>query len=495
MLRKVNSNTREHLLDFAEENQQQSKTLVSREHGLYGALARKGLLREPNDNVGVGRLVREGQLGLSSDNGKAVFLAPGRHILWSPLHTFKGYASISDKKIELNNIQIITIDNSEMGLSKAAGDDILLEPGQHILQSPQNYIESKQINSKYIKLGAHHWISVPIGYVAIAHNQGKKMIITPTELKVDKQHAEYIICTNKEILKLKSPTFQFDEENGFKSIQQEDMQLEKINVNTSEMIPLSVIGSVRYAITDPVRAFLITEDVVGDIKKQAHATLTSVFSRLSIDEIAMSISSTNITHMKDKQEDIPHDMLHHATDMFMHEFQTVVQKWGVDASLINITSLQLLDEKFRETVKARAQQRMEAATQRAIVETQTEAEIKKTERESKMRVMQADASTEVIKRNADAEVYAATKKKEAAEILSDQPLAQQLAIMDKQIAMAEKLGNKTIITDFKFDQYRSSDASGNMLLFSRKENKEKNVIQPMLANDSDKTPPLISSMS
>lgn len=113
---------------------------------------------------------------------------------------------------------------------------------------------------------------------------------------------------------------------------------------------------------------------------------------------------------------------------------------------------------------------MDAATQRLIVEAQTESEIKKSERESRIRIIQANASADIIKKNADAELYAATKKTEAAAILAQEPLARELAIRDKDIQMAEKLGNKTVITDFKFNQYRAPEA-GNMLLFSKKKDK------------------------
>jgi len=449
-----------------------SPTLITSDQNIYAALRARGLLLEPNDGSGIGHLVKEGELGLSSDNGKAQFLAPGRHVLWSPLHTFKGTVSISNKNIQLNNITIVTIDNSQIGLSKRLGQDILLEPGQHILEAPQNYIESKNIDTNYVKLGAHHWITVPVGYVAIANNHGKKIIITPIDIKVDSDHEQYITYTDGEIFKINSPTFRFDEYTGFKSTQLEDIQLEKLTVNTKEFIPLNVVGSVRYQIVDPVRAFLITDDVEGDIRKQAQATLTSVFAKLSIDDIASSIASTNISHKKTGNSEIPHDMLHEATDMFMDEFKSVAKMWGVEATLINITSLELMDDKFRETVKARAQQRMDAATQRMIVETQTEAELKKADREKQIKTIQADANADVIKKIADAELYAAERKTQAARQLAAEPLAANLAVLDKQIEIAGKLGDKTVITDMPLMRY-GTYSKNNLLFFDKNNGNEK----------------------
>jgi len=462
MQRKVATNTQQ---SYTGENDYQETRVLDNE-SLYDALSNRGLLVEPNGGV-AGHLVRAGELGMSSDNGVPYFLAPGRHILWSPLNAYKGNVSITDKKIELGNIQIITIDKSEIGLSVNKGEHILLGPGQHILQAPQRFLKSEKIDKSYIKLGTHHWISVPVGNVAVAYNQGKKIIITPVPLKVDSDHEEYIHCTSGQMFKTQSPTFNFDEKTGFKSIQMEDIQLEQLTVNTSEMISLSVVGSVRYQITDPVRAFLITEDVVEDIKKQALATLTSVFSQLSIDEIATSLAATNTSSIKSKNEIIPHDMLHHATNLFMKEFQTVVKMWGVEATLVNITSLQLVNETFRSVVQSRAQKSMEANTQLAVAGTQTDVEIQQATRQKQKKMIEAEGEAGAIKTIADAKLYAAMKQTEAAKCLSEQPLAMKLSLMEGQANIASKLGDKTVITDFKLGNYGLKGGNGQMLFFDK----------------------------
>lgn len=445
-----------------------SPTRVADNQTLYDALREQGLLLESNSTV-FGNLVRAGELGMCSDNGIPYFLAPGRHILWSPLNTYKGNVKISDKQIKLGNIEIVTIDKSEIGLSKSQGEHILLEPGQHILQAPQYFVESKRIDKNYVNLGTHHRISVPIGNVAVALNDGKKIIITPVPLKVDSEHAEYIICTHGKMFKTQSPTFKFDENTGFKSIQMEDIQLDQLIVNTSEMISLNVVGSVRYQITDPIKAFLITEDVVEDIKKQAMATLTSVFSQLSIDEIAPSIASTNTSNMKNKNEAIPHDMLHHATDIFMKEFQSIASMWGVDRAAINFTQLHLANETFRAVVQSRAQQSMVANTNLSVVVTNTEVQIQEAKREQQKKVINAEGDAIAIRTLADANLYAATKKTEAAEFLAKQPLAVELSLMEAQEKIAKSLGDKTVITDFKLGNYGVKGTSGQMLFLNKKQ--------------------------
>ncbi len=315
-----------------------SPTRVRDGESLYDALKRMGILFDSNVALGI-HLIEQGRIGMSIYNGKPYFLGPGQHTLWSGFHHYLGEASISDKIIRHGDkVTIVTIDQGELGLSTLPGKNIILEPGQHIMMAPHKYLSSAPINTNYVKLGTHHRISVPVGSVAIAYNDGKKIILSPTPLKVDAEHSKHLIVTNDEVYKIDSATFRFDPANGFKSVQMEDMQLQELTVNTREMISLKVVGSVRYQIVDPVRAFLMTEDVVADIQEQAKAVLTSVFSKLSIDEVASSLAAIGV-HTKGGKEELSEDMLHHATKLFMDEFSIIVRKWGVEANLINITSM------------------------------------------------------------------------------------------------------------------------------------------------------------
>lgn len=439
-----------------------SPTRVRNTETIYDALRRMDLLVASNSES-IGHLVRHGELGMCSDNGVPKFLAPGRHVLLSPWNSYKGNVDISNKFITHgHNIQIVTIDNSEIGLSTKMGENILLEPGQHILTAPQRFVKAEPVDKNYVHLGTHHRVSVPVGNVAVAYNEGKKIIITPVPLKVDADHEEYIVCTHGKMFTINSPTFMFDPKIGFKSIQLEDIELKELTVNTSEMVPFNVIGSVRYQITDPVRAFLMTEDVVADIIEQARATLTSVFSQLLMDEIASSVASTNVSNVKDKHP-IPQSMLHHATEIFMKEFQYVVSNWGVDAKLINITSMQPVNAGFRDAIQSRAQQNLQANTQLSVVATQTETQLQEADRNRRKQIIEAEAKAEVTRRLADAEVYRAERQAEAARKLAEEPLAKELALMEAQAKIAGNLGDKTVITDMRLGGYGIQGTAGQMM--------------------------------
>tara|TARA_R110000868_G_scaffold210193_10_gene460230 strand:- start:89 stop:1579 length:1491 start_codon:yes stop_codon:yes gene_type:complete len=444
-------------------------TRVGDNETLYEALDRMGLLRQANSSA-FGHLVRKGELGMCSDNGVPLFLAPGRHVLWSAYNSYKGNVPISRNMIQLGqNLQIVTIDNSEIGLSTSKGANILLVPGQHILQAPQRYVKSERVDKNYVHLGTHHRISVPVGNVAVAYNEGRKVIITPEDLNVDDAHRDYIVFTKGKMFMVDSPTFVFDPQAGFKSIQMEDIQLEKLTVNTSEMFALDVVGSVRYQISDPVRAFLLTEDVEGDIKKQAYATLTAAFSQLSINEIASSLASTHVSKGKEERNDIPHDMLHHATALFMEEFQSVVKGWGVEAKLVNITSMQLQNKTFTDSIQSRAQQSMQANTRLEVVAAESDAILQEAERNRKKQVIEAEGKSEAIRKLADANVYADEKRAEGARLLSTEPLARELALMDGHAKIMHELGDKTTIiaSDYNLGNYSASSASGQTMWLSR----------------------------
>lgn len=109
---------------------------VARDMSLYDALARMHLLERPSIPRGMGwNLIREGEIGLAMLNGSPKFLAPGRHTFWSPLNSMVEVVSITKKLIEIGPIQVVTINQGELGLSLRNGETILLDPGRYILRA------------------------------------------------------------------------------------------------------------------------------------------------------------------------------------------------------------------------------------------------------------------------------------------------------------------------------------------------------------------------
>lgn len=405
---------------------------IPAEVSLYQALDDLGMLRKP---FGLNHLIKEGDIGLSLDDGQPIFLAPGRHALFSPFHEFKGRASIRDNKISLASIEIVTIDKGSLGLCTENGINHILEAGRYILHAPVQYIESVKLNQGYVKLGTQHRLSVPTGFIAIASDNGKQVIITPEDMK-------------KGPFVIDSDTFVFDPKKDFKSVQLEEIQLEELSVNTHEMISLKVKGLIRYKITDAHKAFLEVDNVHHSIKLQAEATLTSAFAKLSLDQIGNSLASTSVSSLKETGKvfptsDISDDFIHQATELFIQDFKSVVKQWGVDLENLNILSINFSDQSFLDTLRERAKMHMQATTNLANLSMNNEVKLKEAERDNQQKIMEAEALAQTTKIIADAGLYEAKKKAEAASILAKEPLGRELALLDKQVEMARALGNRT----------------------------------------------------
>lgn len=470
-------------------NPELNDIFVAPEASLYDALKQRKLLFNPAFPASLGiHLIKDGELGLSLNNGIPQFLGPGgRHTLWSPFNHFVGKVSLTEKNIRLGPIQIVTIEQGELGLSVKNGKNIILDqPGRYILNSPHVFVKSVKANERYIELGTHRRITVPEGYIAIAFDRGKQFIISPNDTK----EGPYITD---------SPTFNFDPKTGFQSTKKREIKLETLTVNTNENISANVAGVIRYHIADPKKAFFGIEDVHAAIKLQAEATLTSVFAQLSIDQIGNSLSSTNVSSFKSKgkmeQGTVPDDFIHKATDLFIDEFKHVVEKWGVELDNLNIFSMEFTHEGFRETLRSRAQKRMEAATNLANVEAINAAAIKQTERERQQKIIEAEAKATSLKIIADAELYEQDQKAKAAEKLSKIPLAADLARLREQAKIAEKLGDKTVLMPhgYMLGNYSLRDTQGHTLFVNA--NAQRATTPPLIIDqtnqeEADLTPKL-----
>ena len=432
---------------------------VHPEESLYQALERRKLLRKPSTPKGIGcHLVQQGELGLCRDNGRPVFLSPGRHTLWSPMAKYKDTVKISDALIELGPVQIVTINQGELGLSRKNGETILLDPGRYILMAPHKFEKTTAANAMYIELGTYRRITVPARYIAIAFDKGRQIIISPE----DTQNGPF---------ETNSPTFRFDEETGFQPVQLQVRELDELKVNTRDGITITAKGLLTYLIHDPHAAFMTVQDIHGAVKRAAEATLTNIFLNTSIDQIAPSIP-TNSSNKDDKPRIDPLDNMslenanfsHHIREAFLHDFTERVHEWGIKLKDLNIEKLEF-DKTVQDLLRKRAQARLETATNLANMYAQTDVAVQEAERERKQKTIQADASAVGTRTNAeasffatqkkaeadalairtlaDADLYAAHKRAEAAALLSQNGLASQLEIKRLDIDIVRATGNKT----------------------------------------------------
>ena len=401
------------------------------EQSLYDELDRRQMLKHAGHPQGLGfHLIREGQLGLAMINQRPMFLAPGRHTLWSPLHHIIGIVNISDKLITLGNLQIVTINQGELGLSLRNGETVVIDPGRYISKAPHTFEKTTEANAQYIELGTYRRITVPVGYVAVAFDIGKQIIIRPED-------------TESGPFETNSPTFLFNKLTGFQSVQLQVRELDELKVNTRDGITITAKGLITYRIHDPRAAFMTVEDIHGAVKRAAEATLTSLFLNAAIDEIAPPVPekpNTDLINLKTATAD--ENFNQHIRDAFLHDFSHKVNQWGIELQDLNIEKLEF-DSSVKDLLRKRAQARVETATSLANMRAQTDVAVQKAEREKREAEIQAQAGAFVERTKADADFYAAEKHAQAAKLLQEVPLSAQLELKRLDVEMIKATGDRT----------------------------------------------------
>ena len=405
---------------------------VRPERSLYEELEQRTLLRTPRHSFGLGvHLIRAGQLGLAMINQNPKFLAPGRHTFWSPFDHLLGVVSITDKLITLGNIQIVTINQGELGMSRRNGETILLDPGRYVLEAPHVFERATEANAQYIELGTYRRITVPVGYVAVAFDIGKQIIIRPED-------------TESGPFETNSPTFLFDKQTGFQSVQLQVRELDELQVNTRDGVTITAKGLITYRIHDPRAAFMTVQDIHEAVKRAAEATLTSLFLNAAIDEIAPPVPqrSTEGNLISLKAESHDDNFNQHIRDAFLHDFSHKVNQWGIELKDLNIEKLEF-DTSVKELLRNRAQARVETATSLANMRSQTDIAMQQAEREKRQAQIQAETEAFVVRTKADADYYAAERHAQAAKLLQEVPLSAQLELKRLDVEMVKATGDRT----------------------------------------------------
>ncbi|CAF3479842.1 unnamed protein product [Rotaria socialis] len=402
------------------------------DRSLYDELDQRHVLEYPQCPAGIGlHLIRQGELGLCMMNLTPKFLAPGRYTFLSPFNHFLGLVNISDKLITLGNIQIVIINQDELGLSLRNGETILLDPGRYILTAPHIFVKSTQANAQYIELGTYRRITVPVGFVAVAFDIGKQIIIRPED-------------TESGPFETNSPTFLFDKDNGFQSVQLQVRELDELKVNTRDGITITAKGLITYRIHDPRIAFMTVQDIHGAVKRAAEAMLTSLFLNAAIDEIAPPVpkksAGANLINLKSTEDN--ENFNQHIRDAFLHEFSHKVNQWGIELQDLNIEKLEF-DSSVKELLRKRAQARVETATSLANMCSQTEIAMQEANRAKQQAQIQAEASAFVTRTKADADFYAAQQHVEAARLLQEVPLSAQLELKRLDVEIIKATGERT----------------------------------------------------
>jgi len=338
------------------------------------------------------------------------------------------------------------------------GETVLLDPGRYILIAPHIFEKSTAANAAYIELGTYHRITVPAGYVALAFDKGRQIVISPED-------------TKEGPFETSSPTFRFDPKTGFQPVQLQVKELDALKVNTRDGVTISAAGLLTYQIHDSRAAFMTVQDIHGAVKRAAEATLTNIFLNTSIDQIAPSIP----TNSRSTAEKLPIDPIEnrgqehadfsrHIRNAFLHDFTERVQEWGITLKDLRIEKLEF-DKSVQELLRQRAQTRLETATNLANMYAKTEIAVQEAQRDQKEKIIKAEANAVAVRTQAeadyfaterktaasaltirsiaDAEYYAAEKRAAAAELMNKCELASKLEVKRLDVEIVRATGSKT----------------------------------------------------
>jgi regulator of protease activity HflC (stomatin/prohibitin superfamily) len=390
-------------------------------------------------------LVPDGCVGLSTHNGRPVFLRPGRYTIISPTHSYIEHVSVNQPLIKHGPITIVTINRGELGLSWKNGHQLLLEQGRHILIAPHVYKKSKKISEQFIKLGPLKRILVQQGEVGIGYDTGKLEVLQPG-----------LHIRN-------SPTYRF---RSFVSVQAQVKRLETLKVNTNDGIAINVGAILTYRIDDPAVAFRDVKDVSQALQDRAEATLTSIFLHHSIDDIAPTLPSTQSNRVAavpggmeeddvaDDQEkkgrkkgkakekgvtiaDTPEETISSrfsdiVREAFLSQLKDSVEDWGVTLLDMSIEQLEFNDAALMKLLAERASNKLKTAADRATISAKAATGIQKAE---------GLAQEQRIK--ADADLYTAEQRAKGARLQENSALARELEMLRAMKEVVAAAGDKT----------------------------------------------------
>jgi len=174
------------------------------------------------------RIVNEGEIGISMNNGKPELITPGRHFLLSPFNLYQDTFSMRTDLIKCGPITIVRVNQGNIGIGVNGPKIELLMPGLHIRNDGMfDFIKSYSLLEDLIEYGSVKIFTIPSGFVRICYVNGKVRIFPEGRYAVN------------------FPTFKIDKPIN---IQQQNLPFNKHRVMLNGGIVTIVEGLLTYRI-------------------------------------------------------------------------------------------------------------------------------------------------------------------------------------------------------------------------------------------------------
>lgn len=389
-------------------------------------------------------LVKDKELALIWDNGKALIYGPGRHALFSPTTRLVQKVNINTPLIEHGTMTIVRVEIGQLGygINTESGDPVILSPGKHFIDSDTfRFKEFIDITKSSNKIGKLLLIRVETGNVGIVYRNGQLDILYPGKLH------------------LVSPPDRYD---GLVSTQQRSLDLPKSIHESSDYVELSITASLFYRVKDPKKALENIQDIELQVKETAIATLAGIIRSTSLTEIAQ-----NTTPVYKKTIEQPNKFglkappfYQKVHDMFLQELHDyVLEDWGIEINNIRIESLKINDTRLAKDIAQNAitvsqmdvkynmlqkqseitetEARMKANANKIDAEGNAKVLLEKTRAEIDSNNLRADGEAKVLERKTQAEIESLIK----------------IADAKKQAKILEGEGEKSYIDNISSNKY------------------------------------------
>lgn len=147
-----------------------------------GASVTKAHLSQDLISHGALKIIRilPGDVGLALQNGRAVVLLPGRHLIIDPCFVFVRSESVLSPHISHGTVHLITVRVGQVGLATVDSTAHFLEPGRHNINSTRfTFHGFRNVTDEHISIGSKHRIVVPQGKVGLGWERGAAKLLDP----------------------------------------------------------------------------------------------------------------------------------------------------------------------------------------------------------------------------------------------------------------------------------------------------------------------------
>ena len=374
--------------------------------------------------------VSAGNVGLLQDGrGKFEFLAPGVHFYPDCLYSRSGTSKLTETEIIHGDRAIITVPRGYVGVAFDAGKPIVLPPGLHSWKSPtMRFDKLVSLNQAVIPIDPYTLVTVDEGYSAITTDNGKMVVLAGGQT--------YLLSHRNHVFKL------------FISEKIETNQLPNILCSTADNVVMTVDATVNWRIVNSSLAGLFAAETMNkapstqfdarelrnDVLKQAEASLSAFIAMVNYSDtfgVSASVKKATVTSAVDVPVGTsiaePKQPVPEASPLFdleklnslLSHANEVTARYGVEIFSINIISAFPRDKGLMQSLAKGAVSAAEAQQAKMVaMAMQIEAEGKA-------------ASLTIARADAEADRIRAEGKKDAGDKLSQSDIAMALAKIDR----------------------------------------------------------------